>query len=153
MNPIPILIAEGLVFEDGALLRCESDGVARDLDFSLFVGRRVYGLIAHLPSKSEKGSWGFGACRLQGTGTCPFEHHRDPTRLLMWTVKDETFERKDDWFDVRNSSTFPPKNWLVGHRCKILMCPASLEPSDSTEGLAAQTEVLREILTKLKSAR
>jgi hypothetical protein len=150
---IPVIAEEGLVFQDGTLLRCERDGQAVDLDFSAFVGRRVYGLIAHLPSKSEKGAWGFGSCKLQGTGSCPFGHHHAPMRLLLWRAADEVFEIEEGWYNTRNSGTFPRKEWLIGHRCKILMCPANLEISDAPEGLLAQTQILGEILAKIKNAR
>jgi len=151
VNTIPVLVVEGLVYSDETLLCCERDGLSEVIDLTPFEGTSIYGVVAHVPSNQRKATWGLGSCYLEATGACPFGHREDPTKLLLWK-ETGVFRREGGWWTV-GGLPFPSRETLVGHWCKIFLCPSSIEPSGSTEGLGDQVRSLTEILAKLKKPR
>lgn len=161
MSPIPTIVSEGLVFTDGTLLLCEKDGQAEPVDFSPFEGQEVYVLIAHLPDLGANGiptwkrdTWGFGSCALQISGVCPYGHHLEPWKSLLVMFGRGVLLRKGDWWEVPGLD-FPPREFLVGHRCKFFAMPTTLQVHGdlSPTEISKRLEELTSTLSKLKNSR
>jgi len=144
-----ILDAEGLVFQDGAFFFFEKDGQAQPLDFSIFEGQEVQALIAHVPSQQQKDRWGFGSCAFQTVGFCPFGHHLNPHKLFSMSGSG-TLQKIGDWWGV-SGLDFPPRDTLVGHRCRVLIVPHVFHVEDSQ--VSDQLSELILTLSKLKNSR
>ena len=96
-----------------------------------FQGQEVLATIHHNPpDPPDMFHWGVGCCMWEPTGSCPYGHHQDPSKLYHLQLEGTLRQEGPDWYIDTTLVDLAP---LEGHRSRLVIVlkepPAELTDS------------------------
>jgi len=149
--PLPILQAEGVFLHNAGIFTIENNGETQTLNPILDVLEKyeeVFVLTSHVPS-SISGQfpilWGFGCCKWQPTGNCPYGHHLNPCNLYFRESKGKLSLTDGVW--LLDSKPVFDLQAMSGHVCRVMLCPSKWSSTMPVEGGEGLVEDLMQMLS------